>query len=134
MKLKAIQFTVLAILVSFVVSVGGNAFACLSPFTMNYEKTFMACNSSMPPFNSVPVQSDTNCKDSLFKEGQVHQVTSSSHLLIYEDFQVASLSLILSTGIFIEAPSVLGFFSEDRHPYRKYSSIPLYTFHHSFLI
>jgi hypothetical protein len=134
MKLKAIQLTVLAILVSFVVSVGGNALACLSPFTMNYEKTLMTCNSSMPPVNSVPVQSDTNCKDSLFKDGQVHHVKSSSHLLIFEDFQVASLSLISSTGISMEEPSVPVFFSEDRLSYRKYSSVPLYTFHHSFLI
>lgn len=134
MKLKAIKFTVLFILVSFVVSVEGNALACLSPFTMNYEKTLMTCNSSIPPVNSVPVQSDKNCKDSLFKDGQVQLVKSSSQLLILEEFQIVSSSWMPATEIFVEEASNSDYFLQDHFPHIQYSSTPLYTYHHSFLI
>ncbi len=132
MKLKAIRFGVLAILVSFVVSVEGNALACLSPFTMNYENTLMTCNSSMPPVNPVP--SDTNCKDSLVKDGQVHHFNSSFHFLVLKDLPPVSALFMAPTGIQFEQSSVPGFSSEDHPPHLKYSSVPLYTFHHSFLI
>jgi hypothetical protein len=118
MKLKAIRFGVLAILVSFVVSVEGNALACLSPFTMNYENTLMTCNSSMPPV----------------KDGQVHHFNSSFHFLVLKDLPPVSALFMAPTGIQFEQSSVPGFSSEDHPPHLKYSSVPLYTFHHSFLI
>lgn len=134
MKSKFLKYGVFFILVSFIVSVEGNALACLSPFTMNYEKTFMTCNSSMAPVNPVPVQSDKNCKDSLVKDGQVHHFNSSSHFLVLKNFPLVSALFMAPTGIQFEQPSVPAFFIQDHRPPIHYSSTPLYTFHHSLLI
>ena len=134
MKLKAIKLGVLTILISFVVSIGANAFACLSPFTMNLEKSIMKCEDSAPPAALLADQSDKNCKDSLFKDGHIHHVKSSFQVFIFKDFNMVSTSFMTSTVNPAEEPSVLGFSLEDRLPHLKYSTTPLYTFHHSFLI
>ena len=134
MKLKAIKLGMFTILVSFVVSIGGNAFACLSPFTMNLEKSLMRCENSMPPVVPLADQSDRNCKDSLFKDGQVHHFNSFFHDLALKNLDMVLTSFMVSRVIQVEASSGSVFFSQDNFPYLKYSSTFLYTFHHSFLI
>ena len=134
MKMNAIKYCVVSILVSFVVSIGGNASACAVPFSMNLEKTLMRCSPAGPPETPISHQMDENCKDSLFKDGQIHHSNSSFHVLILKNFNIVSTSFMALAGIHVEPPAGPHFFFKDPLRSIRYSSTPLYTFHHSFLI
>ena len=137
MKLiKSHQFKVYFLVFAFVLSLAGNTYACLFPFSAQMEKSAMPCDTPEISSSGTSPQSDEECNQALLEEGRVSHFNSYSPLTFLRTGNAAStiFFLVLQHVSVTQESPLFSLNSSYLADPAKHLSVPIYTSNHTLLI
>lgn len=136
MLIRSNRFKIYLLVFAFVLSLAGNTYACLFPFSAQVGNSAMPCDTSELSSLGNSPQTDKDCNQALLDEGLVSHFNSFSKLIFLRTGNAAPTVSFLVLQSF-SVPQEVSLFSIQRRYVEgpaKYLSVPIYTSNHTFLI